>query len=93
MADPDSGLRIHPEALSAIPKQDVDRIIKKIEWLWANRRLVTHHPLSANLSGFLKKRVSGYRIIYTYENDADRLVVYLAGTRDEIYQEAAKRLD
>ncbi len=93
MADPDSGLRIHPEALSSIPTRDVERVLKKIEWLWTNRRLVVHHPLSANLSGFFKKRVGGYRIIYTYENDGDRLVVHLAGTRDEIYKAAAKRLE
>jgi mRNA interferase RelE/StbE len=80
------------DALSDIPRQDAQRLLDKTEWLWLNRRAVTHQTLSANLAGFYKKRVGKYRIIYTYDNDADELVIRLIGTRDEIYKEAPKRL-
>jgi mRNA interferase RelE/StbE len=84
------GALIHPDALSRIPKQDAERVLTKIEWLWANRREVVHHPLAANLTGFFKRRLGRYRIIYTYENDSDELVIRLVGTRDNIYKEAPK---
>jgi len=80
------------DALSDIPRQDAQRLVEKTEWLWANRRAVTHHPLSANLATFYKRRVGKYRIIYTYDDNSDDLVIRLAGTRDEIYKEAPKRL-
>ncbi len=84
---------IDPDALSGIPSQDAERVLTKISWLWANRREVTHHPLSGNLSGFYKRRLGKYRIIYTYDNDADKLVVRLAGTRDDIYEDSSKHLE
>lgn len=45
-----------------------------------------------NLSEFYKKRVGKYRIIYSYDENPDDLVVRLVGTRDSIYQEATKKL-
>ena len=62
----------------------------KIGWLWANRRVVNHFPLSANLSGFYRRRLGKYRIVYTYDPNPDELVVRLIGSRDDIYREASK---
>jgi mRNA interferase RelE/StbE len=87
------GLLFHEDALSGVSPQDTKRVIEKAEWLWANRQSVSHHPLAANLSGFYKRRLGKYRIIYTYDDSSDpeELVVYLVGTRDEIYRSASKR--
>jgi len=45
---------------------------------------------SANLSEFYKKRLGKYRIIYTYDDNADELIVRLVDTRDDIYKKARK---
>jgi mRNA interferase RelE/StbE len=81
-----------PDALVSIPHNDIDRVMKKIDWLWLNREFVTHESLSENLSEFYKRRLGKYRIIYTYDNDSDDMVIRLAGLRDTIYKEADKRL-
>ncbi len=80
------GLSYHPNALAAIQQQDANRLKNKIEWLWANRNLVNHFPLSENLSGFFKRRVGRYRIIYSYDPNPDDMVIRLVGLRDDIYQ-------
>ena len=85
-------LRYDPSALDGIPKKDARILVKKIEWVWTHRKEIRHHPLKANLSGYYKRRLDPYRIIYSYENDNDFLTVHLVGTRDNIYEEASKYL-
>jgi len=80
------------DAFTGIPAQDIQRLLTKIQWLWANRRAITHESLAGNLVGFYKRRAGKYRIIYTYDDSPDELVIRLVGTRDEIYKEAPKRL-
>ena len=84
-------LLFDPDAFASVPPSDADRIMKKIDWLWLNREYVTHEPLSENLSGFYKRRLGKYRIVYTYDNDSDNMVVRLVGLRDTIYKDADKR--
>ncbi len=79
------GLLYHPDALEGLPPQDAKRIRDKIDWLWANRHAVNHTPLRENLSGWYKRRIGRYRIIYTYDSNPDDLVVRLVGSRDDIY--------
>jgi len=83
-------LLFDPDAFSSVPQQDVERITKKIDWLWLNREYVTHEPLIENLSGFYKRRLGKYRILYTYDNDSDDMKIHLIGTRDTIYKDADK---
>ena len=76
-----------PDALAAgIPPDDVRRLFEKIAWLWANRKLIQHSPLKANLAGFFKRRLGDYRIIYTYDGEADDMVVHLVAPRDIVYK-------
>jgi mRNA-degrading endonuclease RelE of RelBE toxin-antitoxin system len=84
-------LLFDPEAFSDVPKSESGRILKKIEWLWDNRKIVVHHPLRHELSGFYKRVLGKYRIIYGYDNDPDKMIIYLIGTRDTIYEEAVKK--
>lgn len=83
---------IHEDALQGMPPQDVERVLVKVEWLWQHRAEIVHHPLGENLSEFYKRRIGKYRIIYSYDENPDDLVVRLVGTRDSIYQEAGKKL-
>ena len=85
-------LRFDPDALSGVGKSEGERLLNKIEWLWDNRRIVVHHPLRYDLSGFFKRVVGKYRIVYSYDDDSDDMVIYLVGTRDTIYQIAIRKL-
>ena len=79
-------LLFHPNALKGLPKSDAGRIKAKIEWLWSNRSTIDHAPLTGNLAGFYKRRVAGYRIIYTFDRASDDMVVHKVGLRDAIYK-------
>lgn len=85
-------LRFDPDAFSGITESDGERILKKIEWLWENRNIVVHHPLRHNLSGFFKRVLGKYRIVYSYDDDSDDMVIHLVGTRDSIYRNAVRKL-
>ena len=85
-------LRFDPDAFSGISRSESERLLKKIEWMWDNRRLIVHHPLRHDLSGFCKRVIGKYRIVYSYDYDSDDMLIFLAGTRDTIYQEAIRRL-
>ena len=80
------GLKFHQDALAGIPRQDASRLKNKIDWLWHNRSIVKHTPLKEELSGFFKKRLGKYRIIYTYDPDPDDMVIRKVGRREEIYR-------
>lgn len=84
-------LKFDPDALSNIPKSDVDRVLEKIEWLWNNRTLIVHHPLRHELSGLYKRVFGKYRIVYTFEPNPDNMVIRMVGTRDTIYRDAIKK--
>ncbi len=84
-------LRFDPDALSGVPKSDCDRVLEKVSWLWENRTIIDHHPLRQNLSGYYKRVLGKYRIIYTYDSNPDEMVIRLVGTRDIIYRDADKK--
>ncbi len=84
-------LLLDSDALTLVPRNDVERIIKKIDWLWLNREYVTHEPLSENLSGFYKRRLGKYRILYTYDSALDDMVIRMVGLRDTIYRDVDKQ--
>ena len=81
-------LRFEQDAFEGVPQADTQRLLTKIEWLWNNRRAVTHHPLAHELSGMFKRRVGKYRILYTYDANPDEMVIRIVGTRDSIYSKA-----
>lgn len=84
-------LLFDPEALLSVPRQDMDRILRKIDWLWLNREYVTHELLSENLSGLCRRRLGKYRILYSYDHDSDDMKIHMVGLRDTIYKDADKR--
>ena len=83
-------LLFDPAAFSDIPKHHLERLMRKIDWLWVNRMVIRHHQLSENLSGFYKRRLGKYRILYSYDSDSDDIVIYLVGLRDTIYRNASR---
>ena len=80
------GLLYRQDALEGLPRKEADRVKAKIVWLWDHRLEVNHRPLRANLSGYYKRRVGSYRIVYTFDEDPDDMVIIRVGLRDEIYR-------
>ena len=82
-------LRYDPSAFDDVPVSERSRLIRKCEWLWTNRHLLTHSSLRYDLNPFLKWEVGNYRIIYTYDDESDDIVIRLVGHRRDIYKRAA----
>ena len=81
-------LRYDPDALDGLPSNQLGRARTKIEWLWANRAAVNHEQLRHDLNPFYKRRAGDLRIIYTYDEESDEMVIWLVGLRDDIYERA-----
>lgn len=62
-----------------------DRILRKIQWLAENFETLTPLGLSGSLSGLFKLRVGDYRVMYSFDTDAKRIVVRQVGHRRNIY--------
>jgi len=84
-------LLFDPDAFSDIPRFERIQLIDKIQWIWVNRRMIDHHPLRHDLTGFYKRQKGKYRIIYSYDENPDEMIIHLAGTRDTIYKDAIKK--
>ena len=85
------GLLFDPDAFSGIPQLEGERILEKTSWLWDNRGVIIHHPLRHELRGYYKRQLGRYRIIYSYDENPDEMVIHLVGTRDSIYKDAIKK--
>ena len=82
-------LRYAPNSFENVPSSEYRRLIRKCEWLWTNRLILTHTPLRHDLNPVLKWPVGNYRIIYTYHEDADDMVMRLVAHRRDVYKQAA----
>ncbi len=77
-----------PEAIADLNRLSStirQRIVVKIDWLAANFDQIQPLPLSANLAGFFKLRVSDYRVIYECDRTLRILTIDRVGHRSEIY--------
>ena len=83
-------LRFDPDAFAGLPKREADRLLKKAEWIWENRKALTHTLLRHDLNPFLRWPVGDYRLIYTYDPESDDMVFRLGGHRQDVYQRASK---
>ncbi len=75
-----------PKAFYNIPQNEMGRLERKINWLWVNRKIVTHMALHGDMKNFFKRPMGKYRIIYKYDEALDEMVVHLVGNRDSIYK-------
>lgn len=82
-------LRYDASAFEYVPTSENRRFIRKCEWLWANRQILTHTSLRHDLNPLLKWEVGHYRIIYTYDDESDDLVILLIAHRRDVYRRAA----
>ncbi len=77
------------DAFKGLPKREADRLVKKAEWIWENREVVTHMLLRRDLHPFLVWPVGAYRLIYTYDAEFDEMIVDLGSHTRDIYQRAS----
>ena len=81
-----------PEAadnLANLSQTIQERILRKIKWLSENFGDVSHQGLSAYLSWLSKLRIGDYRVIYSFDDKAERevtsIMIHRVGHRREIY--------
>ena len=79
-----------PDAFDSVPQSERRRLVRKAEWLWNNRKVISHSLLRHDLNPFMRWRVDVYRIIYTYDEETDEMVIHLGAHRDDVYERAAK---
>ena len=82
------GFRYQADSFKSVPSSEHRRLILKCEWLWTNRHILTHTYLRNDLNPFCKWEVGSYRIIYTYDDESDNLVIYLVAHRRDVYKKA-----
>lgn len=88
-------LSYDPNAFNSLKndKPAIRHLIAKSEYIWKYRHDIHHYPLKENLSGYYKRVVmSDYRLIYTYDEETDDIIICFGGHRRDIYNIASKRL-
>ena len=83
-------LRFDEDSFAGLPKRETERLLKKAEWIWENREVLTHTGLRHDLNPFLRWHVGDYRLIYTYDAESDEMFVHLGAHRRDVYQQASK---
>ncbi|MCY4601091.1 MAG: type II toxin-antitoxin system RelE/ParE family toxin [Acidobacteria bacterium] len=63
-----------------------DRVIEKLRWLAENADTVRIEALSGRWRGVCKLRVGDYRVIYTRDLAARRIVVHFVRHRSGVYK-------
>ena len=62
-----------------------DRILRKIRWLSENFENLTPQALSADLSGLFKLKIRDYRVIYSFDTEAQLITIHKVGHHRDIY--------
>lgn len=68
-----------------------DRVMAKIRWLAENADSVRVDTLTGRWRSVRKLRVGSYRVLYTRDSAARRIVVHIVGHRREIYKSSRHR--
>ncbi|NJR63168.1 MAG: type II toxin-antitoxin system RelE/ParE family toxin [Cyanobacteria bacterium CRU_2_1] len=71
--------------LEALTSTIQDRILRKIRWLSENFENLIPQALSADLSGLFKLRIGDYRVIYSFDIEAQLITIHKVGHRRDIY--------
>lgn len=88
-----SDVALTPTAEDDLDRLDTtvaDRIIAKLRWLAENVDTVGVETLSGPWRGVCKLRVGDYRVIYTRDFAARRIVVHFVRHRSDVYKSGRK---
>ncbi|MEO0933056.1 MAG: type II toxin-antitoxin system RelE/ParE family toxin [Cyanobacteria bacterium J06641_2] len=56
-----------------------------MNWLAENFEQLIPQPLTGDLANFYKLRVGDYRVLYTFSNEPNIIIIHQIGHRSEIY--------
>jgi mRNA-degrading endonuclease RelE of RelBE toxin-antitoxin system len=80
------GILLAPKAFCDVARNEIGLLERKLNWLWINRKIISHLALHGDMKDFFKRKVGKYRIIYTYDEEQDEMIIHLIGNRDSIYK-------
>ncbi len=72
--------------LKALTSTVQERVLRKVKWMAENFDAVSHQRLSGNLSKLYKLRIGDYRVIYSFDTEAQYITIHKIGHRREIYE-------
>ena len=72
--------------LAELDKTVAQRVLKKIRWLAENYESIMPEPLTGQWRGVYKLRVGDYRVLFTADQEQQRLVIRLIKHRREVYK-------
>lgn len=81
-----------PEAerdLKKLDKENLRRVVEKIDWLQDKAGAIVHHPLTSlpdDLKGLCRIRVGDYRIVYWLYSDSKTIKIYSIEHRSRVYK-------
>ena len=82
-------IRLFEEASRSFGRLDktiARRILRKLNWLAENAKMLKPKGLRKNLSAFAKLREGDYRIIYQISHEEETVFIRFIGHRREIYK-------
>jgi len=62
------------------------RVLKKLRWFAENFEALTPEPLTGQWHGVFKLRVGDYRVLYTFDQANQNIIVHFIKHRREVYK-------
>jgi len=72
--------------LARLDAQIAQRVLNKLQWLAENFDVIKPEPLTGQWQGVYKLRVGDYRVLYTYDQQKQKLIVHFVRHRREVYK-------
>jgi len=83
------GVILTPEAqqdVTSLTPSMQTRILDKLAWMGQNAELLRHQALQGDeWAGCFRYRIGDYRVIYTLDHTAEKLIVLKVGHRRDVY--------
>ena len=72
--------------LAHLSRPIAQRVLKRLRWLAENLDAISPEPLSGQWRGVFKLRVGDYRVLYTFDEAKQEIIVHLVGHRSDVYK-------
>lgn len=74
------------EDITHLDRSTAQRILKKIRWLVDNFDVIQPESLTGQWTNVKKLRVGDYRVLYTVEENQQKIVIHVIRHRRDIYK-------
>jgi mRNA interferase RelE/StbE len=75
------------EQMQQLNKPVAQQVLKKLRWMAENFEQSTRIPLVGNLKGIFKLRVGDYRVLYTFDEASQIIMIHFVQHRSEVYKD------